>query len=90
MSYLESKNKYAAENVQKENEEYNRLLCTVNGCPMEWTVDAGKRMCSFHAWADPKKWPRITDDLLTRQALGTLPTFAKIQERARAGVKNES
>ena len=82
MSYTDSKNKYAVDAIQKENEEYNRLLCTVNGCPMEWTVDAGKRMCSFHAWAGPKKWPRITDELITKQALGSLLTFAKAQERA--------
>lgn len=82
MSYLESKNKYAAENIEKQNEEYNRLLCTANGCPMEWTIDSGKRLCSFHAWSDPQRWPRITDELITKQALGSLPTFSKIQEKA--------
>jgi hypothetical protein len=69
-----------ANEVQKENEEYNRLLCTANGCPMEWTIDAGKRLCSFHAWSDPHKWPRITDELITKQALGNLPTFQKVQD----------
>ena len=80
MSYTDSQRKYAAEKAQVETDEYNRLLCTANGCPMEWTVDAGKRLCSFHAWSDPHKWPRITDELITKQALGNLPTFQKVQE----------
>jgi len=80
MSYTDSQRKYAAEKAQVENDEYNRLLCTANNCPMEWTVDAGKRLCSFHAWSDPQKWPRITDELITKQALGNLPTFQKVQD----------
>ncbi len=61
MSDLESKNKYAAENSEKQNEGYNRLNCVAHNCPNRWSVDAGNgRLCSAHAWADPMDWGRIT------------------------------
>lgn len=61
MSYLESKNKYAAENIEKQNEEYNRLNCVAHNCSNRWSVDAGNgRLCGAHAWADPMDWGRIT------------------------------
>lgn len=38
------------------------LRCSAHGCPQRWSVDPG-RLCSYHAWEDPKNWPRITADL---------------------------
>lgn len=35
------------------------LMCSANGCPNRWSVDPG-RLCSAHAWADPVRWPEIT------------------------------
>lgn len=48
---------------------------------MEWTVDTGGRLCSYHAWDAPQEWPRITQGLKSRAVIGTLPTFAKAQQR---------
>lgn len=47
--------------IEKENEEYNRLNCIAHNCPNRWSVDAGNgRLCSAHAWADPMDWGKIT------------------------------
>lgn len=49
------------------------LLCPAAGCPNRWSV-AGERGrgCSAHYWANPRDWPRITQELVeaeTRLAL---------------------
>lgn len=37
------------------------LDCIAAGCPNAWSVDAGNgRLCSAHAWAEPHRWPEIT------------------------------
>ena len=40
--------------------ETNDTLCQAHGCPNRWAVDTGSRLCSDHAWAEPYKWPQIT------------------------------
>lgn len=41
------------------------LQCTAAGCPNRWAVDAGSgKLCSAHAWRDPRDWPRITQQLV--------------------------
>ena len=41
-------------------EEENSHMCQANGCPNRWTVDKGQRLCSAHAWADPRDWDKIS------------------------------
>jgi len=40
------------------------LMCSAHGCPQRWSVDPGQ-LCSYHAWAETKDWPRITEDLFS-------------------------
>lgn len=39
-------------------------MCGASGCPNRWTVDSNdkglNRLCSAHAWAEPNRWPEIT------------------------------
>lgn len=40
-------------------------MCAATGCPHLWSVDAGAgRLCSWHAWSDPRRWPQITQERL--------------------------
>lgn len=41
------------------------LMCAADNCPRRWSVQRGgeKGLCSAHAWADPHKWPSITQAL---------------------------
>jgi hypothetical protein len=49
------------------------LRCPAAGCPNRWSVEGDRgRGCSAHYWADPRDWPRITQEFLeaeTRRAL---------------------
>lgn len=51
--------------AKQNNEEIkdNSLMCRANGCPMKWSVQIESRLCSYHAWEEPNKWPSITDRL---------------------------
>ena len=62
---------------EPEQPENSNLLCNANGCPCEWTVENGGRLCSNHAWANPRDWQTITTKLRNQEMMGTLPTFAK-------------
>lgn len=42
------------------------LMCQADGCPLRWSVDRGSKLCTFHAWSDPRQWPAITFELQTR------------------------
>jgi hypothetical protein len=44
----------AITNFKKEEpqDNFDRLMCSVPGCPKRWSVDMGKPMCSEHQWAD--------------------------------------
>lgn len=40
------------------------LFCRADGCYLRWAVQTSDvTACSYHAWAETKDWPRITDDL---------------------------
>lgn len=43
-------------------DEKAHLRCKAYGCPLPWTVSPS-HLCSYHAWEDPKNWPRITEEL---------------------------
>jgi hypothetical protein len=36
-------------------DEYQRLMCSVSGCPNRWSVKIDKPMCSFHQWGTTAK-----------------------------------
>lgn len=39
------------------------LMCSAQGCPHRWSVDAGSgKLCSWHAWSEPHRWPQITQE----------------------------
>jgi hypothetical protein len=45
------------------------LRCRAYGCPRQWSVNFGTKLCSAHALAiDPREWPRITAALLADEA----------------------
>lgn len=64
---------------EPEQEDNADLLCSVNGCPMEWTVNFGSRLCTYHSASQPRDWPSVTSGLHSRGLAGSLPTFAKLQ-----------
>jgi hypothetical protein len=59
MAYGDVKQKIAQ---QKDEFDNQALMCSAHGCHQRWMVGPEK-LCSYHAWEDPKKWPRITDEL---------------------------
>lgn len=42
-------------------------MCTAQGCPSRWIVDSDDKgihkLCGAHAWAEPNRWPEITQRL---------------------------
>ncbi len=40
------------------------LLCTASGCPNRWSLNFGKPLCRFHAFAEPHAWPQVTQEQL--------------------------
>jgi hypothetical protein len=61
-----------AKDIEKSNEEYNRLNCIAHNCQSPWSVDAGNgRLCGAHAWADPMDWGRITAHENSKRLIGT-------------------
>ncbi len=60
MAYSDVKNKVYGKQ-EKKNEE--SLDCSAHGCPLKWSVSNGSHLCSYHAWAEPKEWPAITEAL---------------------------
>ena len=40
--------------------DFDDLKCSAHGCINNWSVQIEGRLCSDHAWADPKTWPQIT------------------------------
>jgi hypothetical protein len=51
MAYLDAKRKYESE-PKVDNNEFQRLMCAVNGCQNRWSVQIEKPMCSRHQWGD--------------------------------------
>ena len=51
------------------------LMCGAHGCPRRWTVEGPQgRLCGAHAFADPHKWPGITNDLQRQWPVRSEPT----------------
>lgn len=45
------------------------LMCSAHGCQHRWSVDAGSgKLCSWHAWSEPHRWPQITQERLDAMA----------------------
>jgi len=36
------------------------LNCSAHGCPNRWSFDAGTRLCTAHAGAQPHDWERVS------------------------------
>lgn len=43
------------------------LNCTASGCPNRWSYDAGTKLCTAHAGAQPHDWSRVTAEQLDAQ-----------------------
>lgn len=93
MSLVRSRNQRADEEHESGGAERS-LMCRAHGCPLRWTVQTGEiTACSYHAWEDPKHWPRITDELKRygtwklESKPGTSPTVRDMKTRLRQGGK---
>lgn len=50
-----------------KEDDLQALFCQAQGCPYKWSVDAGNgRLCGEHAFAEPREWPVITEELQRR------------------------
>lgn len=52
--------------------ERSSTACRALGCPCAGSIDIGRTSrfyCSWHAWAVPSDWPRITEQLLDHKWL---------------------
>lgn len=59
--------------IAEDAEVDQSLMCTANGCPNRWCVDAGNgHLCSAHAWSDRHQWPQITQEQLDAQTARAL------------------
>jgi hypothetical protein len=43
------------------------LNCSAHGCPNRWSFDAGTKLCTAHAGAQPHDWSRVTAEQLDAQ-----------------------
>ncbi|CAB4159279.1 hypothetical protein UFOVP703_80 [uncultured Caudovirales phage] len=69
-------------------DEFHRdqaLMCSAHGCPMRWSVDAGRgTLCSTHAHADTRDWPRLTQWLQDQARAGwPRPTAPQVPSLSR-------
>jgi len=48
-------------------DDIQRLMCSVPGCNMRWSVNMGRPMCSRHQWGD-KPVKRELSELLPKSA----------------------
>lgn len=55
--------------TSEKGEDQNSLLCTAHGCPNLWSVNMGRKLCSKHAWSDPKDWGLVTQRITTPNLL---------------------
>lgn len=70
-----------AKEIERQNEEYNRLNCAAYNCPNRWSVDAGNgRLCGAHAWADPMDWGRITAHENSKAIMGASKAAPEVVE----------
>lgn len=53
------------EQVAAEVNVDRSLMCPAAGCPNRWSVSGERgKGCSSHYWANPRDWPRITQELV--------------------------
>jgi len=74
--------------IEDDHHAESRLMCVAHNCPNHWSVSISN-LCSAHAWAEPHKWPSITDAEITRVAMRSNPkpqtkaeTYTEAQKRA--------
>jgi hypothetical protein len=76
------------EAVANEFHRDQERMCQAHGCPHHWSSDFGNgRLCSTHARAEPKDWPRITQELQDelrrpRQAPPAPPKLSATERKA--------
>lgn len=68
MSYTSKSGKSTADGTAEKMptgpEHWPELRCHAGGCQQVWSVDIGNgKLCSYHAWAESKEWPRITEEI---------------------------
>lgn len=87
--------KNTAKAVEVDQRAELSLMCKAHGCPKRWSVQTGEvTACSYHAWADTKDWPRITEQI--RMGLAGLPKTPESREvremlsRVRGSIGNVS
>jgi hypothetical protein len=51
MSFIKADKKNES-NIDKDQIERMKLMCSVPGCPNRWSVQIEKPMCSRHQWGD--------------------------------------
>jgi hypothetical protein len=56
--------------IESQLREQSARMCSAHGCPMEWSINNGSRLCSHHAAADTSQWREITDRLVVKVAMG--------------------
>lgn len=76
-SYREKRDQRIADDHTQDS----ALMCRANGCPNRWSVSAGNgACCSWHAWADVRYWPQITQEQLDAAADRALRRAAKANQ----------
>lgn len=58
-------------------DDMQHLMCQAHGCPNRWTVQIEGALCSDHAWADLKDWPKITEAQYHKRNTWVKPPLAK-------------
>jgi len=62
------------------------LMCGARGCPNRWSVDGGNgRLCSRHAWSQPKDWPSITESI-NRSPVEAIPQSRQISDEEKLSI----
>jgi hypothetical protein len=63
--------------------------CRAEGCPCRGTVDigsAGRFYCTWHSWAPPADWPRVTEELQRhRWLIDFMGELLTLRDRGRKG-----
>jgi len=82
-----------ADNIGPASGFAPEFMCSAHGCPNRWSVEGGGsghgRLCSAHAWADPHRWPEITQqqqwDEVERAQRRAVPEQPRHVDHARVG-----
>ncbi len=67
------RSKAADRRVEDDTHADRALMCSAHCCPSRWSVEGpAGRLCSRHAWSDPRLWPQITEELVQASAEAAL------------------